>query len=151
MRRLLDLITMCLLLLLLLGVVFHNRVDPSQEHAVRAARLSVDRIQAEIDLLRALGTVRTNDSGHPVVVDPRWFDGELPLNPLLSGERRWLDLAKPGEITRRHPLVWQVEDGGEAMFWYNPVLGVVRARVPRQETEEGARRLYAEVNGVWLD
>jgi hypothetical protein len=151
MRRLLDLIALGLLIVLLLGVVFHHRASAAQDRSVRMARLSVDRIQAEIDLLRALGTVRINEAGHPIVVDPRWFEGELPLNPLLSGDRRWLDLAKPGEITRRHPRVWQVEEGGEAMFWYNPVQGVVRARVPRQQNDERARRLYAEVNGVWLD
>lgn len=151
MRRLLDLIALGLLIVLLLGVVFHHRASAKQEQSVRMARLSVDRIQAEVDLLRALGRVRTNESGHPVGVDPRWFEGELPLNPLLADGRPWLDLAKPGEITRRHPWVWQVDDGGEAMFWYNPVQGVVRARVPRQQSEERARRLYAEVNGVWLD
>jgi hypothetical protein len=45
--------------------------------------------------------------------------------------------------------VWQVEQGGdEAMFWYNPMQGVVRARVPAQRSKEMARELYTQVNNL---
>ncbi|MBM4105534.1 MAG: hypothetical protein FJ257_04465 [Phycisphaerae bacterium] len=151
MRRLLDLIALGVVVLILLGMVMSINHGKRREQAIEAARLSVERIQAEVNLLRALGSVETNDRGHPAGVDPSWFDGELPMNPLLPAGQRWMDLAKPGETLRRHPRAWEVEEGDEAMFWYNPVQGVVRARVPRQATPEETRRLYAEVNGLELD
>jgi hypothetical protein len=36
------------------------------------------------------------------------------------------------------------------MFWYNPALGVVRARVPRTLSDAEALELYNEVNGTRL-
>ena len=38
--------------------------------------------------------------------------------------------------------------GRGAMFWYNPMKGIVRARVPETASDEAARALYAEVNGT---
>lgn len=147
MRRLLDLITLDCLLTVLLAMVAHHRREGELQQGVEAARSSVERIQAEVDLLRAIG----GSDGSPPSIDPRQFAEGVPRNPLLDGDRPWIDLARPGEITLRHPRVWQVGEGNEAMFWYNPVQGIVRARVPRQASEERARRLYAEVNGAWLD
>jgi hypothetical protein len=148
MRRLLDLITLGCLIVVLLAMVLHHRRESLLQQGVEAARTSVERIQAEIDLMRAIGGA---DAESPAALDPRRFAEGLPGNPLLDGERPWIDFAKPGEVTLRHPRVWQVEQGSEAMFWFNPVQGVVRARVPRQASEDRARRLYAEVNGAWLD
>ena len=37
--------------------------------------------------------------------------------------------------------------GRGAMFWYNPVRGIVRARVPDQTTDESTLSLYEQVNG----
>ncbi len=60
-----------------------------------------------------------------------------------------MDVATTAEAMRRHPRVWQVEQGGdEAMFWYNPMQGVVRARVPVQRSKEMARELYTQVNNL---
>ncbi len=150
MRRLLDLLALGVVIVLLLGLLHFNRRHSEREHAIEATRLSVERIQAEVNLLRALRTVGMNDAGHPIRVDSGWFDGELPVNLLLGHRERWIDLAGPGEMMRSHPRVWQVDpaSGSEAMFWYNPVQGVVRARVPEQSTPEEARILYAQVNGL---
>lgn len=148
MRRLLDLITLGCLIVVLLAMVLHHRRASMLQQGVETARTSVERIQAEVDLLRAIGETAADSSAS---IDPRRFAEGVPSNPLLEGERPWIDFAKPGEITLRHPRVWQVGEGTEAMFWYNPVQGVVRARVPRQASEDRSRRLYAEVNGVWLD
>lgn len=148
MRRLLDLIALGVVIVLLLGAVLHLNHQRRRDHAVESARLAVERIQAEINLLQAVGRAAVRHDASRGV-DPTWFDGELPLNPLLAEQSRWMDVASPAEAMRRHPRIWQVEEGGEeAMFWYNPMQGVVRARVPAQRSREQARELYTQVNGL---
>ncbi len=148
MRRLLDLIALGVVIVLLLVAVLHLNHQRRRDEAVSAARLAVERIQAEINLLQAIGKAADRHDASRGV-DPTWFDGELPLNPLLVEQSRWMDVATASEAMRRHPRVWQVEEGGDqAMFWYNPMQGVVRARVPAQRSKELTRELYAEVNNL---
>jgi hypothetical protein len=150
MRRLLDLIALGLVIVLLLGAVLFVNHQRRRAEAVEAARLSVERIQTEIDLIRALELRRTGERRVLSGVDPSWFDGTLPVNPMLGKRHRWMDVADEGEQLYLHPPRWWLaeEEGHEAMFWFNPRQGVVRARVPFEHSIQRTREIYIAVNGI---
>lgn len=150
MRRLLDLIALGLLILLLLGAVLHVNHERRRSESVEAARLGVERIQAEVDLIRALRLQQTGERVELSGIDPSWFDGSLPVNPMLRHRHRWMDVAADDERMYLHPERWWLaqDEGREAMFWFNPRQGVVRARVPFEHSLERTRALYIAVNGV---
>ncbi|MEM9882970.1 MAG: hypothetical protein AAF800_08645 [Planctomycetota bacterium] len=92
----------------------------------------------------------------PVVVRPEWFGDEPPTNGLLSGSagtphgpRPWIDVAPPGD-REAHPPDPVAVRRGQAQFWYNPNLGVFRARVAPTLREDEALTLYNRLNGVTL-
>lgn len=150
MRRLLDLIALGLLILLLLGAVLYVNHERRRGEAVESARLGVERIQSEIDLIRALQLQRTGERTELAGIDPSWFDGTLPINPMLRHRHRWMDVAAAEERMYLHPHRWWLaeDEGHEAMFWFNPRQGIVRARVPFEHSLERTRDLYIAVNGV---
>lgn len=150
MRRLLDFIALGMLVLLLLGAVLYVNHDRRRVEAIEATRLGVERIQAEIDLIRALSVRETGERRQLPGVDPSWFDGTLPINPMLGQRHRWMDVADESEQMYLHPRQWWLaqDEGYEAMFWFNPRQGVVRARVPFDQSIERTRSLYIAVNGL---
>ena len=68
-------------------------------------------------------------------------------NKLAKDNSPWIELAMPGELDRNHPNDPTFRGGRGAMFWYNPVRGIVRARVPDQTTDEATFALYESING----
>jgi len=150
MRRLLDIIALGLLVVLLLGVVLHLNHERRRDRAMEATRLGVERIQAEIDLARALELRRTGEARELTRIDPSWFDGVVPVNSMLADRDRWMDVAAADERLQLHPRRWWLAEskGREAMFWFNPRQGVVRARVPFVHSLDRTRELYVAVNGV---
>ena len=87
----------------------------------------------------------------PERVLPEWFTGALPTNPLLpdAEDRPWLDLAPPGD-DGAHPPDPVAYRPQQAQFWYNPRLGVFRARLSADLGENRALALYNRVHGVDL-
>ena len=90
----------------------------------------------------------------PVAVLPDWFGGALPTNRCLSddpasADRPWLDIAPPGD-KRAHPPDPVAVRRDQAQFWYNPHVGVFRARVPADLPADEALALYNHLNGVTL-
>jgi len=150
MRRLLDLIALGLLILLLLGAVLYVNHERRRAEAIEAARLGVERIQVEVDLIRALQLRDTGARRELAGIDPSWFEGGLPVNPMLRHRHRWMDVAAEDERMYLHPRRWWLADdeGHEAMFWFNPRQGVVRARVPFEHSVERTREVYIAVNGL---
>jgi hypothetical protein len=68
----------------------------------------------------------------------------------VSPERPWIDLAAPDESELEHPVLKMTAGSGLAGFWYNPHLGVIRARVPVMVSDAESLELYNRVNGTRL-
>lgn len=150
MRALVDFITLAMLLALLGGVAWHQRAQSRERETIAGVREDVRRIERELRRRAATGDIEVNGRGWPTTIDPGWFTDEAPINRLLPVDRPWLEIAPPEHADLVHPLVRQSYDRTVAAFWYNPALGVVRARVPVTLSDRHATELYNTINGVSL-
>lgn len=115
------------------------------------ARLEVDRLRAAMLLRSQSDRHLLNKHGWPLAIDPAWFSADdLPINPLVDADRPWLELAGPEQSGWRHPRPIFVVDHSTAMFWYNPALGIVRARVDLQGTDSETLATYNTTNNAAL-
>lgn len=97
-----------------------------------------------------LGDEAVTGRGWPVTIQPDWFDDGVPRNPFLAGRAPWIEIATPDEALMTHPAFRSDASGKRAEFWYNPYLGVVRARVPYLRTDSETLALYNDVNDCEL-
>ncbi len=116
--------------------------------SVMRARGATDAIEREIRIRAATGGVGLNGRGWPTTVDVAWWDGRPPQNPLVPGDRAWLEIARESENELLHPPVRQSVRRAHAAFWYNPAKGVVRARVGPAVSDRIAIEVYNRVNGT---
>ncbi|MFM7133863.1 MAG: hypothetical protein ACKO0W_06050 [Planctomycetota bacterium] len=123
------------------------RADLAEQTAIESTRAAVSTMNAQIGMRTLLSETTLNEHGFPTSIDPSWFETGEPRNALARAEAPWVELASEAESNRKHPIVPTFRSGRGAMFWYNPSLGVVRARVPEQTTDESTRTLYTLVNG----
>jgi hypothetical protein len=125
-------------------------VKESREHqaaGVLRARGAAGAIEREIRIRAATGGVEVNGRGWPTTVDVGWWQGRPPQNPLVPGDRPWLEIAGASENGLMHPPVRQSVHKSQAAFWYNPAKGVVRARVGPAVSDRIAIEVYNRVNG----
>ena len=150
MRLLMDTLVALMLVGLLGGVMWHNQTDQSATHQRETTRAEVRRFQQQISLQSALATVQRNDRNFPATVDPEWFLGNLPANPLLNDTHPWLEIARFEEQEFLHPQQRVATSSVLAKFWYNPHKGIVRARVPVAISDDAALKMYCFVNDCAL-
>jgi hypothetical protein len=150
MRLFMDTVVALMLVALLGGVIWHNRADQSIKQDRDLARSEVHRFQQQIALQSALAKVQRNERGYPETVDPNWFQGVLPANPLIDIGHPWLEIAGPDQKDLVHPQDRVATDKNTAKFWYNPHTGVVRARVPAGVSDAAALELYNHINECYL-
>ena len=150
MRLFMDSMVALMLVAILAGVMWHNRVDAQHTQARDLARAEVRRFQQQIMLQSALAQVERTDRGYPQNVEPDWFQGKLPTNPLLDASYPWLEIAAPDEADYQHPLQRVAGNNSIAKFWYNPHTGVVRARVPSGGSDKASLEMYNFVNDCTL-
>ncbi len=132
-------------------IVLDYRHRTAQADLAReATRSAVRLMQASVDLHTAIERGSLENVAYPSMIEPDWFDEAVPTNHLLRGDRPWVELAAEDERDLRHPRIPTADGGSHAMFWYNPTLGIVRARVPRTLSDAEALELYNEVNGTRL-
>lgn len=146
MRLFMDSVIALMLTAILAGVVWYRKVDQTNHTMRETARSEVRRFQQQIALQSALAQVERNDRGYPLTVDPDWFKGSLPMNPLLGVNHPWLEVAAPDQKDLLHPPNRIASSSLLAKFWYNPAAGVVRARVPAEVSDAAALELYNFVN-----
>jgi len=150
MRWLVNTIAGLLTLSLAAGVVMHNRTERRERSAVAEVRADLRRLEKEIRRRGATGLVEVNGRGWPLTLDPSWFGDDPPVNRLLPPDRPWIEIAPPEHRDYLHPIVRQSYDEHVPAFWYNPALGIVRARVPVMVSDHLATELYNRVNNVAL-
>jgi hypothetical protein len=150
MRLLIDSLVAMMLAALLGAIVLSNRSEQDWYRDVETATVDLHRLQREVYLQAALAEVPLTDRGFPVTVDPEWFEGGLPRNPLLGPDHPWLEVASSGQQNLMHPPQRMAGDRTIAKFWYNPYQGVVRARVSSEMSEQEALALYNQINGCRL-
>ncbi|MHC4106688.1 MAG: hypothetical protein ACYSTY_01245 [Planctomycetota bacterium] len=146
MRLLVDTLLALMLCGVLAGVVLYKRAEMSSKQDLEHTRGDVRRFQQQITLHAALGQGEHSKRGFPMTVDPAWFAGNLPRNPLLGPGHPWLEIAGEEERDLVHPPERWAAGPHVAQFWYNPHMGRVRARVPAGIPDSRALEMYNRIN-----
>lgn len=147
MRQLVD-ITALVAAVLVLAVVLAVRAGARQfDRDVQTLAAELRRFQQVLRYQAIAEDVPVNARGWPETIDPAWFD-RPPLNPLLDDDRPWVEIVPPEDAHLLHPRVRVGLDGTQSAFWYNPYLGVLRARVPPMVSDQRAAEIYNRVNGT---
>src|SRR5688572_18392196 len=146
MRLFMDSVVALMLVGLLAGVMWHQRTDRAATSQRDFTRSELHRFQQQIALQSALAKVTLNERGYPGMVDPNWFQGSLPGNPMLNDTHPWLEIAGPEQKSLLHPPERVVTDKETAKFWYNPDTGVIRSRVPPGVSDAATLELYNYIN-----
>lgn len=150
MRPLIDSMILMLAVTLLIGAVSYRNAAERRERELTTVRQGLAQFDDKLALNSVLWQAQEQDAGEfPPQVMPDWFKDGLPSNPLAAGERPWIDIAPAGDYNDQPPDPL-AEDSAQAAFWYNPNLGIVRARVPRQVSHRLTLELYNQVNGTNL-
>lgn len=150
-RRLVDLICVLVICAIAYGAVRMSKYGDRYEEEVEATRASVVKIQSELVIRSQSGRAAINPRGWSETIVPAWFGGELPANSLLDDDRPWMEVASVEQAEWEHPKPVFDATGHDASFWYNPALGIVRARVPMLSTDVKTLNAYNAVNGVDLE
>ncbi len=146
MRRVVDVLAVCVAALLMAGVGYHFFRVGRHEARVSEVRRAIETMERHVRIHAGQRDVDLNAHGWPTRIDPAWFK-ELPRNSLLDPNRPWLEIAEDWEGDQTDPSARVAATGDLASFWYNARRGIVRARVPLEMSDEAAVRLYNRVNG----
>lgn len=134
------------------GFTLHERQSQAmREEAVAATERSLATIRSEVKRRVGLGDGPFSPTGWPSKVNESWFKDrtlENALLPEIQGLR--VEVAGADEAMLTHPVKTFVGDHEESAYWYNPYLGIVRARVPYQRTDGETLALYNDVNDCEL-
>lgn len=147
-RLAVDLSTIIAAIALTAMLAWHFSGQFKREKEVQSVRDGLRTFEKMLAVRAAAKDTPMTKTGWPESIDPKWFNGEAPLNGLLTPDRPWVEVATPAEAHLKDPNVRIASDYSIASFWYNPHLGIVRARVPYEINDENARDLYNEVNGT---
>jgi len=148
-RLLIDSLIALLLVGVLASVLFYRW---SKKHNLERYRVVQEALSALSDQAEYQGVLASGDSGvsrFPAVMSPLWFRSGLPMNVAIPGWHPWMDVAPPGD-TSEHPPDPVITDSGQAGIWYNPNLGIFRARVQEQGSELESLNLYNQLNKTTL-
>lgn len=129
----------------LAGAVWLLQTDVDHENEVIQTQHALQQLTERLLMEHSLLKASDQSSPMPDDIDPAWFEKHIPLNALVHDNRPWLDVAKPGD-TSDHPPDPVLYDPSQACFWYNPSRGIIRARVPRQNSLNQSLDLYNRVN-----
>jgi hypothetical protein len=150
MRRVVDIAAVIVAGVLIGLIAIYRNDERVQDDRVKETMSGLREFRQVIGLKSATKDVELNGRGWPSTIDPTWFRGEPPQNPLLSASRPWVEVATAEQADELHPEVRIAVHEGLASFWYNPYQGIVRARVPVTISDKEALDLYNRVNEVKL-
>jgi hypothetical protein len=150
MRLIIDTLVALTLVGVLGGIALHSHREKETEQRITLARGELRRFQSQVMLQAALEKVPLTSHGYPAAIDPAWFGGSLPANPMLRAGHPFVDVAGEPDAAADHPREKMATSGAVAQFWYNPYKGLVRARIAEDLSESTALRLYNRVNDCQL-
>lgn len=148
MRRVVDLVGVLIVAGIAVGYSAHTRQSDTEFEHLEKTRAAVERLKGEVVIRSQSGQADVNPRGWSATVVPAWFGGELPKNTLLSEDRPWVEVAPVEHAHWEHPKAVFDVSGHDAAFWYNPALGIVRARVPMMPTDKRTIDAYNRVNNT---
>ena len=148
MRRVVDLVGVLVMAGIAGGYYAHTRLHDSETEQLEQTRAAVEQLKGEVVIRSQSGQADVNPRGWSATVVPAWFGGELPKNTLLSEDRPWVEVAPVEHASWEHPKPVYDASGHDAAFWYNPALGIVRARVPMMPTDKRTIDAYNRVNST---
>lgn len=141
-----------MLVALMIGVIAwavstgHERKE-TEESLLYSGYQAVKRIESEIRIRAATSSTSINGRGWPETIDPAWFGEDPPLNPYVTADHPWVEVAADHESSLQDPAIRQVVSREVAGFWYNPANGVVRIRIGPHIVDQRAIELYNRLNG----
>ncbi len=112
----------------------------------RQCTQSLARIRQEVKARAALEGSELSPRGWPMTLQSDWFGAENPTNPLVPIGKEWVEIASVSEAMLTNPPVRCDMTRTLSGLWYNPYIGVVRARVPFLDTEYDTIQLYNRLN-----
>ncbi|HWB18854.1 MAG TPA: hypothetical protein VG711_01020 [Phycisphaerales bacterium] len=146
MRILIDILIALMLMGILAGFFMESRSQQEQSKVHEYVHSEVQRFQQQIEIQAAMGHALSNRRSYPDTIDPEWFSLGVPQNTLLEPGHPWVEIASKDDCDLLHPRDRIVTNSSQAQFWYNPVIGVVRARVPAQVSDQDTLDLYNFIN-----
>ena len=146
MRRFIDVLAVLTLAGLGAAIFYAQKDRYDHEQAVEQVSEAVRIFDLKIKYHAATEGAELTARGWPVTIDPAWFEGAVPRNPLVSADRPWLEIAGPDDAELQHPRLRMTVDLTVASFWYNPYNGALRARVPVTTSDAEALQMYNTVN-----
>lgn len=149
MRLLIDSLILLMLVAIAIGVVAYRHTSDRQARDRQTVRDSLVMLREQITFHGAIEESTQDGALYPLQVHPWWFTDGQPKNPLVSQDQPWLDIAPPDDYADQPPDPL-VTGPGQAAFWYNPNLGVIRARIPWQVSERLTLKLYNRTNNTSL-
>ena len=138
---LIELLVVAVLLAIFAAVSVSTVQGADEQSQLAAAQQTVRVIAGQIDVYRQV------HGEWPANIDPLWFSNyKLPLNPLQPDHAHTVadDVDGSGNDRKWHP---QNKTTESFPFWYNPLNGAFRIRVPSQATDAGTLELYNAANG----
>ena len=149
MRIVIDSLIVVMLLGAGVGVLLlRNNKDQGEQDIVKVQQ-ALQRLHDKAEYYKTVQSAMAQQDTLLVHLDQAWFGENVPANSLISDGHPWIDLAPPGDLGT-HPPDPIASDKGQAGFWYNPTLGIFRARVAQQATDADTLTLYNQVNGTQL-
>lgn len=149
MRLLIDSLIAVMLIGILAAVLLHHRHAQQQVEQYRQVHQALAALREQALYQAALREAASEEQTYPQEIDRAWFGAHLPINTVAPADHPWMDVAPEGD-THDHPPDPVLISKEQAGFWYNPALGVFRARVPQQVTAQETLTLYNRVNGTAL-
>jgi hypothetical protein len=72
------------------GYFYVQREQREKEAVIARATMDLRRIDLEVKYRAASKSGDLNGRGWPVTIDPAWFEGKAPDNPLMDSDRPWV-------------------------------------------------------------
>jgi len=149
-RLLIDTLIAVMLVAVLAGILVYGQAERRELDRYQAVHNALAQLQEQAVYHCNANAASPADGGFPHELSPEWFSHKgLPRNIMLAGRQPWLDVAPAGDLNE-HPPDPIVRMPDQAGFWYNPNLGVVRARVGWTGDIHAALELYNRLNGSSL-
>ncbi|HRP62695.1 MAG TPA: hypothetical protein PK400_05320 [Phycisphaerales bacterium] len=150
MRIVINTMILIMIAALIMGGAMYRQTMQEETALLERTRAEVDRFVREINVQRTMEQVEQSSRGYPLTIEPAWFKNGLPMNPLLNGNHPWLEIASEDQHDLNHPPDRIAVRRDQAMFWYNPANGRLRARVPVAMSDAAALKAYNFINNSAL-